>query len=130
MKNFVQSQMSQSQKKDLFKLQEIRQLHRIVNLDIDEQVSEVATVEQRKINKGTALSDFIRKKDASQIFSNKKLLDSQDHPDYEKRKREQEKANKDLGNLSKVMDEIKSAYVDKYAENLAKIQKEYDLKET
>ena len=129
MKNFLQSQMVQGQKKDLFKMQEIRQQHRIVNLDIDEQVSEVATVEQRRLQKGATLSDFIRKKEASHIFQNKKLLDSQDHPDFEKRKREMEKSKKDKNQLGKVMEEIKSVYVDKYADTLAKIQLEIDQKE-
>lgn len=129
MKNFLQSQMVHGQKKDLFKMQEIRQQHRIVNLDIDEQVSEVGTVEQRKLQKGATLTDFIRKKESSQIFQNKKLLDSQDHPDFEKRKREQDKAEKDKGQLSKVVEEIKSVYVDKYADILAKIQLEIDVKE-
>ena len=40
-----------------------------------------------------------------------------------------EKSKKDKNQLGKVMEEIKSVYVDKYAETLAKIQLEIDQKE-
>ena len=94
----------------LYKMQELRQQHRIVNLNMS---AAPATPEPKKVKRGLTLSDFITKakREQSKILQEPALLDSIDHPGYENRELNQIKSNKDKQKLDQVLSKYGSNYM-------------------